>query len=43
MTDVDALMKQADLGAYLAKQQGRNRVASIQRADPGRERGSDDV
>ncbi|NMG27312.1 GGDEF domain-containing response regulator [Aromatoleum evansii] len=31
MPDVDALMKQADLGAYLAKQKGRNRVATVQK------------
>ena len=30
MADVDALIKRADEGAYLAKQQGRNRVASPQ-------------
>lgn len=34
MADVDALMKQADLGAYLAKQKGRNCVATVQRVDP---------
>lgn len=34
MADVDALMKQADLGAYLAKQKGRNCVATVQRTDP---------
>lgn len=32
MSDVDALMKRADQGAYLAKQRGRNRVASMQRS-----------
>lgn len=31
MADLDALMKRADQGAYLAKQRGRNRVASMQR------------
>ena len=34
MADVDALMKKADLGAYLAKDQGRNCVASIQHVEP---------
>ncbi|MCC4116886.1 diguanylate cyclase [Aromatoleum toluclasticum] len=33
MPDVDALIKQADLGAYLAKQKGRNRVATVQKTD----------
>lgn len=31
MADLDALMKRADQGAYLAKQRGRNCVASMQR------------
>lgn len=30
MSDVDALMKEADRGAYLAKEQGRNCVATVQ-------------
>lgn len=30
MTDADALIKRADQGAYLAKQRGRNRVATAQ-------------
>jgi diguanylate cyclase (GGDEF)-like protein len=37
MADVDALMKQADLGAYLAKQKGRNCVATVQRTDADRD------
>ncbi|AYH42880.1 diguanylate cyclase [Azoarcus sp. DN11] len=36
MPDVDALIKQADLGAYLAKQKGRNCVATVQQTgEPG--------
>lgn len=35
MNDQDALIKQADRSAYLAKREGRNRVASIQAARPG--------
>lgn len=31
MADIDALIKQADRSAYLAKGQGRNRVAAVQR------------
>lgn len=31
MTSVDELVKRADQGAYLAKQEGRNRVATMQR------------
>ena len=34
MEDADALIKQADRGAYLAKQNGRNRVASVQASAP---------
>lgn len=33
MADLDALIKQADRGAYLAKRQGRNRVASVQQPE----------
>ena len=29
--DVDALLKRADEGVYVAKQQGRNHVAAVQR------------
>jgi diguanylate cyclase (GGDEF)-like protein len=32
MADADALIKRADQGAYLAKQRGRNRVATVQMA-----------
>jgi diguanylate cyclase (GGDEF)-like protein len=28
--DIDALLKRADEGVYLAKQRGRNRVATVQ-------------
>lgn len=34
MSDVDALIKVADKGAYLAKQRGRNCVATVQNAAP---------
>ncbi len=30
MADLDALMKRADEGAYLAKQRGRNRIEAMQ-------------
>ncbi|PLX67409.1 MAG: diguanylate cyclase response regulator [Azoarcus sp.] len=33
MADLDALIKQADRGAYMAKRQGRNRVASVQQPE----------
>ena len=33
MADLDALIKQADRGAYLAKRQGRNRVAAMQQPE----------
>ena len=33
MSDLDALIKQADRGAYLAKRQGRNCVASVQQPE----------
>ena len=33
MGDLDAMIKQADRGAYLAKRQGRNRVASVQQPE----------
>lgn len=36
MADLDALIKQADRSAYLAKRQGRNRVASVQAAHSDR-------
>ncbi|NMG43726.1 diguanylate cyclase [Aromatoleum toluvorans] len=36
MQDVDALIKQADLGAYLAKQKGRNCVATVQKTGDSR-------
>lgn len=35
MSDVDALMKEADRGAYLAKEQGRNCVATVQTSPAG--------
>lgn len=35
MADLDALIKQADRSAYMAKREGRNRVASIQLARSG--------
>jgi diguanylate cyclase (GGDEF)-like protein len=34
MVDTDALIKRADQGAYVAKQQGRNRVATVQKQNP---------
>lgn len=33
-TDIDALLKRADEGVYLAKQHGRNCVATVQQPDP---------
>ncbi|ANQ84612.1 response regulator [Azoarcus olearius] len=38
MADLDALMKRADQGAYLAKQRGRNCVASVQGGAAGAQR-----
>ncbi len=35
MTDADAMVKRADQGAYVAKAQGRNQVATVQHAKAG--------